>query len=207
MKTSRIAIALILSSVALSLFLSTRAEAQQGSGTFTIATAPAAGGQVIPTLTWSTSPAGATCTASGDAAWTGSKAASGTQTLPAATPPKSYALACTWPGSTTSKLSWTPPTQNTDGSALTDLAGYRILYGPSATSLGQTIDLPNASLTTYTVTNLTAGNWFFSVRTFNASGVESVNSTVAQKTLAPPMQWTASVGVKVPNPPTNLTAE
>lgn len=28
-------------------------------------------------------------------------------------------------------LSWTPPTKNTDGSRLTDLAGYKIYYGTS----------------------------------------------------------------------------
>ena len=36
----------------------------------------------------------------------------------------------------------TPPTQNTDGSALTDLAGMRVYYGTSASSLTQVLDLP-----------------------------------------------------------------
>ncbi len=40
-------------------------------------------------------------------------------------------------------LSWYPPTQNADGSPLTDLAGYRVYYGHSADSLHQVITLDN----------------------------------------------------------------
>ena len=57
-------------------------------------------------------------------------------------------------------LSWTPPTQNTDGSALTNLAGYRILYGTSASALTQTIEIANPGLATYVVTGLSSGNWY-----------------------------------------------
>ena len=42
------------------------------------------------------------------------------------------------PGSAT--LSWEAPTTNTNGTALTDLAGYRIYYGPSAEQLDQSVD-------------------------------------------------------------------
>ena len=35
-------------------------------------------------------------------------------------------------GTGTATLSWTAPTQNTDDSALTDLAGFRVYYGSSA---------------------------------------------------------------------------
>ena len=51
-------------------------------------------------------------------------------------------------------LSWTPPTQNTDGSVLTNLSGYRIHYGTSPSALNQTITLNNAGLTAYMVQNL-----------------------------------------------------
>lgn len=80
-------------------------------------------------------------------------------------------------------LSWTPPTQNTDGTALTNLAGYRVLYGPSATNLVQLIDVPNPSLQAYIVENLTLGKWFFCIKAFNAAGAESVCSNVASKTI------------------------
>src|SRR5690606_15160435 len=38
-------------------------------------------------------------------------------------------------GSGSARLSWTPPTENLDGSALTDLAGYVIQYGNSPDAL------------------------------------------------------------------------
>lgn len=84
----------------------------------------------------------------------------------------------------TATLSWTPPTKNTDGSSLTDLAGYRVLYGVTSTSLGQVIDIPNPSLSVYVVENLTPGKWFFCIKAFNAKGGESVCSGIASKTIS-----------------------
>lgn len=81
-------------------------------------------------------------------------------------------------------LTWTPPTQNTDGSSLTDLAGYRVLYGVSKTALGQVIDIPNPSLSLYVVENLTPGTWYFCIKAFNSKGGESVCSGVASKTIS-----------------------
>lgn len=80
-------------------------------------------------------------------------------------------------------LSWTPPTQNTDGTSLTNLAGYRIYYGASATALVQTIEIKNAAVSSFIVDNLTAGKWFFAVTAFNADGKESVMSNVASKVI------------------------
>lgn len=84
-------------------------------------------------------------------------------------------------GSTT--LSWTPPTQNTDGSTLTNLAGYRIAYGTSATALTQTIQVANAGISSYVVNGLAPGTYYFAVRSYSSSGSESANSNVASKTL------------------------
>lgn len=85
------------------------------------------------------------------------------------------------PGSAT--LSWVPPTQNTDGSALSDLAGYRISYGTSSTALTSTIQVAAAGATGYTVTNLAPGTYYFAVRAYNSGGRESANSTVLNKTV------------------------
>jgi len=73
-------------------------------------------------------------------------------------------------------LNWTPPTANTDSTALTNLAGYTIIYGTSASSLTQTVQVPNASATSYTVTGLTSGTWYFSVISYNSVGEQSVPS-------------------------------
>jgi hypothetical protein len=73
-------------------------------------------------------------------------------------------------------LDWTPPTDNTDGSALANLTGYRILYGTSPGALNQTVDISNPSVTSYVVQNLSAATWYFSLRSINSQGVESVST-------------------------------
>lgn len=78
-------------------------------------------------------------------------------------------------------LSWSAPTQNTDGSALTNLAGYRIYYGTNANSLTQTVSINTVGVTNYVVGNLSAGTWYFAMRSVNAAGVESDMSNVASK--------------------------
>lgn len=80
-------------------------------------------------------------------------------------------------------LSWTPPTQNTDGSTLSDLAGFRIQYGSSPSALTQTIQIANAGVATYVVTGLTSGSWYFAVRAYSSSGAESANSATVSKTI------------------------
>ena len=73
-------------------------------------------------------------------------------------------------------LSWMPPTENVDGSALLNLAGYRIYYGRSSDLLNQTIDLKNPGLTSYVLENLSGGRWHFAMSSVNAKGAESQRS-------------------------------
>ncbi len=81
----------------------------------------------------------------------------------------------------TAALSWTPPTQNQDGSTLVDLAGYTIVYGPSSTMLHQSIRVENAGIDRYVVDNLPAGTYYFGVKAFNNAGAESAVSNVVTK--------------------------
>lgn len=195
--------------LALSLVGASLAHAQTPTIAFTMETsAGTTTGQVVPRLTWSTTPAAASCTASGDAAWTGTKAASGTQTLAAVTPPKSYTIRCNWPGSNQAVLSWTAPTQNTDGTPLTNLSGFSVHWGTSSTALSQSANVPGGAATrTYTVTNLTPGAWFFGARALTSTGAQSALSNVATKTIAAAVELTQTVGITVPNPPTGLSVE
>ncbi len=78
-------------------------------------------------------------------------------------------------------LTWTAPTLNSDGSPLTNLAGFRIDYGTSATSLTQTITVSNPGLTSYVVENLVPGTWYFTLSAYNSAGVASTPSGAASK--------------------------
>jgi len=78
-------------------------------------------------------------------------------------------------------LDWMPPTSNSDGSVLTNLAGYTVYYGTSPNDLSKTIKVSNPGLTAYTVEGLTSGKWYFAVTAHSADGVES-NRTVTVST-------------------------
>lgn len=70
-------------------------------------------------------------------------------------------------------LNWNPPTENTDGSTLTNLAGYKIYYGPSSRRYDHEIRIYNAGVTSYVVDNLPADTYYFAATALNSSGMES----------------------------------
>ena len=78
-------------------------------------------------------------------------------------------------------LSWTPPTTNTNGSPLTNLAGYRVHWGPAAGSYPNSVTLNNPGLTSYVVESLAPGTYYFVVSARNSSGVESAMSNSGAK--------------------------
>ena len=80
-------------------------------------------------------------------------------------------------------LSWQPPTQNTDGSALTNLAGYKIYWGTAPGSYPSSVTVNNAGLTSYVVGSLVPNTYYFAVTAFNSVGTESVLSNSASKTI------------------------
>jgi len=79
------------------------------------------------------------------------------------------------------ELTWEPPTTNTDGSALTNLAGYRIVYGATPTHLTQTIQVASAGMSSYVVENLAPGTYYFALRAYTTKGAESADSNVVTK--------------------------
>ncbi len=81
-------------------------------------------------------------------------------------------------------LSWVAPTTNTDGSTLTNLAGYIISYGTSETDLSQTITVSSATATSYTVTGLSTGTWYFTVAAYTSAGEQSAASNMASDTIS-----------------------
>jgi hypothetical protein len=84
-------------------------------------------------------------------------------------------------GEASATLSWNPPMENTDGSPLVDLAGYKIYFGHVADSLDRVIVLRNPGLTRYLVENLYPETWYFAMTSFNARGHESGRSPAIRK--------------------------
>ena len=80
-------------------------------------------------------------------------------------------------------LNWTPPTQNTDGSPLTNLSGYIVFYGTNASSMSQQFSITDPTSSTTVVPGLSAGTWYFAVRAVTSSGVDSGMSNTASKTI------------------------
>jgi len=78
-------------------------------------------------------------------------------------------------------LTWTPPTENEDGSPLTDLAAYKIYYGLSEGNYPNEIPISNPGLTAYVIDNLTPNTYYFVATSINSSGVESAYSNVRSK--------------------------
>ena len=79
----------------------------------------------------------------------------------------------------TATLSWVAPTQNADGTPVTDLAGYTLYYGTNPSDLTQSVTISGASTTTAEVKDLPAGTYYFAVAAYNAMGLESQQSNVA----------------------------
>jgi fibronectin type 3 domain-containing protein len=73
-------------------------------------------------------------------------------------------------------LTWEAPTLNTDGTALSNLSGFNIYYGTSPTSLTQKESIASPSTTSYTLSNLTSGAWYFGVTAYDSAGYESALS-------------------------------
>ena len=66
-----------------------------------------------------------------------------------------------------------------------DLAGYRIYYGVASQSYGAPVDVGN--VTTYRVTGLDPGSYYFCVTAYYASGNETSCSNEVSVILLPPM--------------------
>jgi hypothetical protein len=75
-------------------------------------------------------------------------------------------------------LSWVPPTQNTNGSALTNFAGIILYYGTTPASLTQSVQLASSNQTSYTIGNLAAGTWYFGGMAYTNTGMKSAMSPV-----------------------------
>ena len=82
------------------------------------------------------------------------------------------------------RLNWTPPTRNTDGTALTNLAGYVIQHRQKGTTTWKVRNIPYPGQTTAVIRYLPAGaTWQFRMKSFNNLGVRSNPTAIVEKKL------------------------
>jgi hypothetical protein len=117
----------------------------------------------------------------------GTGAATGTSTPPttvADTAPSGGSTSTTGSGSTTAPptstdsssgitLAWVAPTENSNGTPISNLAGYKIHYGTASQDYTQVVSVSNPSLSRYVLDSLPSGTYFLAITAFNAQGVES----------------------------------
>ena len=76
------------------------------------------------------------------------------------------------------------PTENTNGTPLTDLAGYTIVYGTSPATMNRWVQLPDIGTTSYVVKGLGQGTWYFAIVSYTLSGANSALSNIGSKTIS-----------------------
>jgi hypothetical protein len=116
-------------------------------------------------------------TSCGNPVATTSPPVASTSSIPSPVPPPVI------PRAGTATLTWTRPTENTDGTPLTNLAGYYIYYGTDSSNFTQTIDIIDPTTTNYMITGLHPGTYYFAVTAYNAFRIESAKSNIASKTI------------------------
>ncbi len=79
-------------------------------------------------------------------------------------------------------LTWAAPITTDSGAPLTGLAGYRIYYGHTSQVYTDIIDTKSLA-TSYTITGLSNGQWYFAVTAYDVAGRESRKSMEVTKTI------------------------
>jgi len=92
-----------------------------------------------------------------------------------------FSIAVVYTTNGTATLSWAAPTENSDGSSLTNLAGYRIHYGNVPGQYDHQLEIADAGIMTAVIENLSQGTWYFAATALNSTGLESDRSNEAQK--------------------------
>jgi hypothetical protein len=102
-------------------------------------------------------------------------------TLSASLPAFSIAVTQVSTGSVT--VNWSTPTQNTNGTPLVNLAGFRIFYGTNPNNLSQSAQIANPGITSYVLADLSPGTWYIGLADYTAAGVQSSLSNIASTTV------------------------
>jgi hypothetical protein len=76
-------------------------------------------------------------------------------------------------------VTWSPPTRNTDGTPLKNLAGYTLLFGTASKTYSTAISIDDPTATRYVVGGLSPGTYYFALSAINSTGRHSVLSAEA----------------------------
>jgi hypothetical protein len=141
------------------------------------------------TLNWVATDADS-CLASGG--WTGERPTTGSEDTAALTENTTFTLDCSGAGGSAMAmiqvdvngvlaLSWVAPTENVDGSELTDLSGYRIYYGQQSRDYSEVVEVTDAAVTSQDV-DVISGDYYVAMTALDADGNESGYSNEVLKT-------------------------
>jgi len=132
------------------------------------------------TLTWSATNAGS-CQA--DGGWTGGREPAGSELVGPIDGGTTFSLTCTGTGGNAMqmvsvsaagdlRISWVSPDENVDGTELTDLARYRIYYGPESRNYSNSVDVTDPAATNHTF-RASSGEHFVTMTALDMDGNES----------------------------------
>ena len=96
-----------------------------------------------------------------------------------------FAISVVAPAASTGSatLQWSDPTKNTNGTTLSNLAGVHLYYGLSQSAMTNVVTIASTAETTYTVSGLTAGTWYFGATAYTTTGMVSALSQIGSKTI------------------------
>lgn len=80
-------------------------------------------------------------------------------------------------------LCWVAPTENVDGTALTDLAGYNVYWGSSRRAYGDSFNIDDPDLTCYLLSGFARGDYYFAMTALDGESNESAYSNEVIKTI------------------------
>jgi hypothetical protein len=82
-------------------------------------------------------------------------------------------------------LSWSPPTHNSDGSSITNLAGYTLHYGTASQDYTGSIEITSPTQTSYVLSDngFPPGTYYFAISAYNAQQVSSSLSSEVSVTV------------------------
>jgi hypothetical protein len=135
------------------------------------------------TLSWYSENA-TDCSASGG--WSGARNASGSESVGPIHAGSTYSLTCTGPGGSVVEMlrvsvmsaisiSWVAPSENVDGTTLTDLSGYRIYFGTGSRSYSDVVEVMDPTATSHAL-DLTSGDYHIAMTALDSDGNESAYS-------------------------------